>query len=105
MYNGATRCCRFNTEKRSGLVTPLNGGRSKLEDVPEFNGETGLVLRNKVQRSEKDLDVNIEHRSGDRLREVIIFQKEHGYDGYVRRYYFAFTKAGCWFLYALKGQT
>jgi hypothetical protein len=74
----------------------------KIEDIPEFNAETGLVLRNNVQRSEKHLDLNIERRSDDRLNDVIIFQEEHGYNGYAMRYYFNFQKDGCWYLYAIK---
>jgi hypothetical protein len=74
----------------------------KIEDIPEFNAETGLVLRNSVQRSGKQLDLNIERRADGRLNDVIIFEKEHGYNGYAMRYYFNFQKDGCWHLYAIK---
>jgi hypothetical protein len=67
----------------------------KIEDIPYFNAETQLLFRNNVQRSEKNLDVNIEHRPDDRLNEVVIFEKGHGYYGYVVRYYFNFQKDGC----------
>jgi hypothetical protein len=74
----------------------------KIEDIPYFNRETQLVFRNKDQRAEKNLDVNIEHRSDDRLNEVVIFGKGDGYFGYAVRYYFNFQKDGCWHLYAVK---
>jgi hypothetical protein len=87
-----------------GEYADIAGNRIKwrrikmMKDIPQFIPETGLVLRSKSQRADKDLSFKIENVAQQRLREVVIFLEDGGYN---LRYYFGLME-DCWYLYAIK---